>query len=150
MKKFDETQEPLERDHETTILHILGTEILGLFQIDLLSNFRLEMTTEHFPALSRSLFCCFLAIRMRLILKYRNFFEKEKNQFCECYYWMITVIFLVAYNYIISKFFMKKPSLFIIKKRLVWRLSDFSSVFNLPGISVSEPKFYCKFQISNS
>ena len=29
------------RDHETTILDILGTEILGLFQIDLLSNFML-------------------------------------------------------------------------------------------------------------
>ena len=52
--------EPL-RDHETTILHILGTEILGLFQIDLLSNFMLEMTTEHIPALSGSQFCCFLA-----------------------------------------------------------------------------------------
>ena len=39
------------RDHETTILHILGAEILGLFQNDLLSNFKLEMTTEHIPAL---------------------------------------------------------------------------------------------------
>ena len=66
------------RDHETTILHILGTEILGLFQNDLLSNFKLEMTTEHIPALSRSLFCCFLAIRKRLILEYGNFFEEEK------------------------------------------------------------------------
>ena len=45
---------------------------------------------------------------------------------------------------------MKRPSLFIIEKRLVWRLSDFSSVFNLPGISVPEPKFYCKFQIFSS
>ena len=27
------------RDPETTILHILGTEILGLFQNDLLSNY---------------------------------------------------------------------------------------------------------------
>ena len=69
------------RDHETTILHILGTEILGLFQIDSLSNFMLEMTTEHIPALSRSLFCCFLAIRKGLILKYRKFFEKEKINF---------------------------------------------------------------------
>ena len=69
------------RDHETTILHILGTEILGLFQVDLLSNFRLEMTTEHIPALSGSLYCCFLAIRMCLILKYRIFFEKEKINF---------------------------------------------------------------------
>ena len=69
------------RDHETTILHILGTEILGLFQIDLLSNFMLEMTTECIPALSGSLYCCFLAIRMCLILKYRIFFEKEKINF---------------------------------------------------------------------
>ena len=60
------------RDHETTILHILGTEILGLFQIDLLSNFMLELTTEHIPALSGRQFCCFLAIRKRLILKYRK------------------------------------------------------------------------------
>ena len=37
------------RDHETTILDILGTEILGLFQIDLLSNFMLDMTIEHIP-----------------------------------------------------------------------------------------------------
>ena len=59
---------------------------------------------------------------------------------------MITVIFHVAYNYISSKFFMKRPSLFIIKKCLVWRLCDFSSVTNLPGISVPEPKFYFKFQ----
>ena len=63
---------------------------------------------------------------------------------------MITVIFPVAYNNIISKFFMKRPSLFIIEKRLVWRLSDFSSVFNLPGISVPKPQFYCKFQIFGS
>ena len=63
---------------------------------------------------------------------------------------MITVIFPVAYHYIISKFFMKRPSLFIIEKRLVWRLIDFSSVFNLPGISVPEPKFYSKFQIFSS
>ena len=71
----------LLRDQETTILHILGTEILGLFQVDLLSNFRLEMTTECIPALSGSLYCCFLAIRMCLILKYRIFFEKEKINF---------------------------------------------------------------------
>ena len=45
---------------------------------------------------------------------------------------------------------MKRPSSFITKKCLVWRLSDFSSVFNLPGISVPEPKFYCKFQIFSS
>ena len=45
---------------------------------------------------------------------------------------------------------MKRPSVFIIKKRLVWRLSDFSSIFNLPGISLPEPKFYCKFQIFSS
>ena len=69
------------RDHETTILHILGTEILGLFQIDLLSNFMLEMTTEHIPALSGSQFCYFLAFRKCLILKYRKFFEKEKVNF---------------------------------------------------------------------
>ena len=64
---------------------------------------------------------------------------------------MITATFHEAYDYILSKFFMKRPSLFIIKKRLVRRLSDFSSVFNLPGIPVPEPKFYCKFQkfISN-
>ena len=64
---------------------------------------------------------------------------------------MITVIFPVAYNYIISKFFMKRPSLFIIKKRLIWRLSDFSGVTNLPGIPVPEPKSDLKIQkfISN-
>ena len=45
-----------------------------------------------------------------------------------------------------SKFFMKRPSLFSIKKCLVWRLSDFSSVTNLPGIYVPEPKYYFKFQ----
>ena len=72
---------PYLRDHETTILHILGTEILGLFQIDLLSNFMLEMTTEHIPALSGSQFCYFLAFLKCLILKYRNFFEKEKVNF---------------------------------------------------------------------
>ena len=68
----------LLRDHETTILHILGTEILGLFQIDLLTNFLLQVTTEHIPTLSGSQFCCFLAIQKHLILKHRNFFEKEK------------------------------------------------------------------------
>ena len=45
---------------------------------------------------------------------------------------------------------MKRSSLFIFEKCLVWRLSDFSSVFNLPGISVTKPKFYCKFQIFGS
>ena len=52
----------LLRDHETTILHILGTKILELFQIGLLSNFMLEMTTEHIPAPSGSPYCYFLAI----------------------------------------------------------------------------------------
>ena len=41
---------------------------------------------------------------------------------------------------------MKRPSLFIIKKCLVWRLSDFSSVTNLPGISVPESRYYFKIQ----
>ena len=45
---------------------------------------------------------------------------------------------------------MKRPSLFIIKKCLVLGLSDFLSVIYLPGISVPEPKFYCKFQIFGS
>ena len=64
---------------------------------------------------------------------------------------MITVIFLVAHTYISSKFFMKRPSLFIIKKCLIWRLSDFSGVTNLPGIPVPEPKSDLKIQkfISN-
>ena len=64
---------------------------------------------------------------------------------------MITVIFLVAYTYISSKIFMKRPCLFIINKCLVWRLSDFSSVTNLPGIPVPEPKSDLKIQkfISN-
>ena len=53
-------------------------------------------------------------------------------------------------NYTLIKFFMKRSSLFIFEKCLVWRLSDFSSVFNLPGISVTKPKFYCKFQIFGS
>ena len=35
---------------------------------------------------------------------------------------------------------MKRPSLFITKKCLIWRLSDFSGVTNLPGIPVPEPK----------
>ena len=59
----------------------LGTEILGLFQIDSLSNFMLEMTTEHIPAFSGSQFCYFLAFRKCLILKHRKFFEKEKVNF---------------------------------------------------------------------
>ena len=106
----------------------------------------LEMATEHIPALSGSQFCYFLAFRKCLILKYRKFFEKEKNQFCECYSWMIIVIFLVAHTYISSKFFMKRSSLFIIKKWLIWRLSDFSGVTNLPGIPVPEPKSDLKIQ----
>ena len=46
---------------------------------------------------------------------------------------------------------MKRPSLFIIKKCLIWRLSDFSGVTNLPGIPVPEPKSDLKIQkfISN-
>ena len=48
------------RDKETTILNILGTEILEEFQNDLISNFKLEMTTDHIPGLSGSQFCCFL------------------------------------------------------------------------------------------
>ena len=35
---------------------------------------------------------------------------------------------------------MKRPSLFITKKCLIWRLSDFSGITNLPGIPVPEPK----------
>ena len=94
------------RDHETTILHILGTEILGLFQIDLLSNFMLEMTTECIPALSGSLYCCFLAIRMCLILKYRIFFEKEKINFVnviigwlQSYFLWLIPIYQVNYSW---------------------------------------------------
>ena len=66
------------RDHETTILDILGTEILGLFQIDLLSNFMLEMTAEHIPALLGSQFCGFLAFWKCLILKCRFFLKTKK------------------------------------------------------------------------
>ena len=51
------------RDNETTILHILGTEILGLFQNNLLSNFKLEMTPELILGLSGSKFCWFLVTR---------------------------------------------------------------------------------------
>ena len=69
------------RDHETRILHILGTETVGLFKNDLLSNFKLEITIEHIPALSGSQFCCYLAIQKRLIFKYGKFFEKEKVNF---------------------------------------------------------------------
>ena len=87
------------RDHETTILHILGTEILGLFQIDLLSNFMLEMTTEHIPALLGSQFCGFLAFWKCLILKYRKFYGKEKFNFVNViigwlqsyFMWLITI-----------------------------------------------------------
>ena len=53
--------------------------------------------------------------------------------------------------YISSNFFMKRSSSFIIQKCLVWRLSDFSRVTNLPGIPVPEPKSDLKIQkfISN-
>ena len=49
------------------------------------------------------------------------------------------------------KFFVKRPSSFIIKKSLVWSLRDFSSIANLPGIPVSEPKSDLEIQkfISN-
>ena len=59
---------------------------------------------------------------------------------------MIAIKFYLAYTYISSNFFVKRPSLFIIKKCLVLGLSDFLSVIYLPGISVPEPKFYFKFQ----
>ena len=64
---------------------------------------------------------------------------------------MITVIFHVAYTYISSKFLVKRPRSFIIKKCLVWRLHDFSSMVNLAGIPVPEPKSVLKIQkfISN-
>ena len=64
---------------------------------------------------------------------------------------MITVIFHVAYTYISSKFLVKRPSSFIIKKCLLWRLRDFSSIANLAGIPVAEPKSDLKIQkfISN-
>ena len=45
-----------KKAHGATILYILGTEILALCQIDLLSNFMLEMITEHVPALPGSQF----------------------------------------------------------------------------------------------
>ena len=48
------------RGKETTILNILGTEILEQFQNDLSSNFKLEMTTDHIPGLSDSQFYWFL------------------------------------------------------------------------------------------
>ena len=64
---------------------------------------------------------------------------------------MITVIFHVVYTYISSKFLVKRPSSFIIKKCLLWRLRDFSSIANLAGIPVAEPKSDLKIQkfISN-
>ena len=107
------------RDHETTILHILGTEILGLFQIDLLSNFMLELTTEHIPALSGRQFCCFLAIRKRLILKYRKFYEKEKFNFVNViigwlqsyFMWLIT-IYQVNFSWKDLVYLLSKNALF--------------------------------------
>ena len=74
-------------------------------------------------------------------------FRKRKSQFLSSYYSSITVIFHVAYTYKSSKFFMKRPSSFIIKKSLVWRLRDFSSIANLPGCPVPELKSDLKIQI---
>ena len=133
-------------DHENTILHILGTEILGLFQIDLLSNFMLELTTEHIPALSESQFCCFLAFWKLLILKDRKFSEKEKINFVNAiiewlqsyFMWLIPI-----YQVTLSR---KDLVYLLLKKCLDLRLSDFLSVIYLPGISVPEPKSYFKFQ----
>ena len=78
-------------------------------------------------------------------------FRKRKSQFLSSYYSSITVIFHVAYTYKSSKFFVKRPSSFIIKKSLVWRLRDFSRVTNLPGSPVPELKSDLKIQnfISN-
>ena len=78
-------------------------------------------------------------------------FWKWKTLFSSSYCWMITVIFHVAYTYISSKFLVKRPSSFIIKKCLLWRLRDFSSIANLAGIPVAEPKSDLKIQkfISN-
>ena len=66
------------RNHETTILHILGTEILEQLQNDLLTNFKLEITTKHIPGPSGSQFCQFLVIPKRLILRYGKIFENKK------------------------------------------------------------------------
>ena len=64
------------------------------------------MTTEHIPALSGSLYCCFLAIRMCLILKYRIFFEKEKINFVnviigwlQSYFLWLIPIYQVNYSW---------------------------------------------------
>ena len=78
-------------------------------------------------------------------------FWKWKTLFFSSYCWMITVIFHVAYTYISSKSLVKRPSSFIIKKCLLWRLRDFSSIANLAGIPVAEPKSDLKIQkfISN-
>ena len=74
-------------------------------------------------------------------------FRKRKSQFLSSYYSSITVIFHVAYTYKSSKFFAKRPGWFVIKKSLVWRLRDFSSVANLPGSPVPELKSDLKIQI---
>ena len=78
-------------------------------------------------------------------------FWKWKTLFSSSYCWMITVIFHVAYTYISSKFLVKRPSSFFIKNCLLWRLRDFSSIANLAGIPVAEPKSDLKIQkfISN-
>ena len=55
-------------------------------------------------------------------------------------------MFHVAYTYISIKFFMKRSSSLITKMFLIWRLSDFSSVANLPGIPVPGPKSDLKTQ----
>ena len=81
---------------------------------------------------------------------WKNFW-KQKSQFLSSYNSIITVILHVAYTYESSKFFVKRPSPFIIRKSFFWRLRNFSSVANLPGIPVPEPKSDLKIQkfISN-
>ena len=81
---------------------------------------------------------------------WKNFW-KQKSQFLSSYNSIITVILHVAYTYKSSKFFVKRPSSFIIKKSFVWGLPDFSNVAKLPGIPVPEPKSGLKIQkfISN-
>ena len=59
---------------------------------------------------------------------------------------MIAIKFYLAYTYISSKFLVKRPSSFIIKKCLVWRLRDFSSIANLPRILLPEYKSVLKIQ----
>ena len=78
----------LIRDYETTILNILGTEILEYFQNDLSSNFKLEMTTDHIPGLSGNQFCWFLVIWKRLILIYEKYFENEKKVYVLWIAWL--------------------------------------------------------------